>query len=146
MATKEELRVLGVIKTEAEMEVILETLHQRGYKHSDIKLVANHPLEHKLRSEADTYEQDDVDPTDDNDLGPDEKNGIFFHFFDVEKDEHKKAGSWFSQLLDKFTYGDYLTDDQAMLIRDHQSDIDAGYIVVMLNDQHVSPDNRYYLE
>ena len=144
----EQLRVLGAFATEEEMKPIVAELRARGYQKEDIKLVANHPLRGFLNKQTHTYNQMDVDPTDDNILSPEETHGLYIHAYDPEivkseQEQYDKGNIW-DRLRDFFSYGDYLKPDEEMLIKDYQDDVSAGHIVVILNDEHVAPEKRYH--
>lgn len=148
----EQLRVVGAIHGTDKMEAIVDELVERGYQKDDIRLVASHHLTRKLEKEAHTYEQDDIDPTDDEQLAPDETNGIYVHFKTSEelkqeyKDTHSdREGSILDRFLDKFSYGDYLKPDDELLVKDYQADLTKGAIILMLDDSHVPEDKRFYL-
>lgn len=148
----EDLRVVGAIHGTDKMEKIVEELKERGYKKEDIHLVASHHLTRKLEKAAHTYEQDDIDPTDDEQLTPNESNGLYIHFKTSEelKEEYKhthnnREGSLLDRFLDNFSYGDYLKPDEEMLIKDYQEDLLKGAIILMLDDRHVAADKKFTL-
>lgn len=156
-----DLRVLGAVRTDDDVAPLLEELHARGYERDDIKLVANHPLPRLYRQEALTYQQSDVDPTDDNLIDPENQDGIFINFESLDdlkidyragekeekpSNESDDGNGFIQRLRSSFSYGHYLTDDEAMLIRDYQPDVTAGHVVILLDDKHVPPGKRYYLD
>ncbi len=152
-----ELRVLGAIPTDDDIAPLLEELHACGYQREDIKLVANHPLPRLFRKEALTYQQNDVDPTDDDVIDPENQDGLFINFENPddiklkyrEKEDKAETVEENNNILDRlrtsFSYGHYLTDDEAMLIREYQQDVSAGHVVILLDDRHVPAGKRYYL-